>query len=74
MVSGLNVVRIIRLIAGIGFVLYGLMIHHYLLAFMGAIVLLMGILNIGCPFNSCSVSPGKNDRSVKEIEYEDISK
>jgi hypothetical protein len=74
MITGLNVVRILRIVAGVGFILYGLLMYHYLLAFMGGIVLLFGILNIGCPFNSCSVTPMKNKKNIKEIEYEDLSK
>jgi hypothetical protein len=74
MISNLNIIRITRIISGIGITLYGLMSHHYILGFMGVMVLLLGILNVGCPFNSCSIKPSKDETNLKTIEYEDIGK
>lgn len=74
MISGTNVIRIIRIIAGLGFVVYGLTIDHYLLSFLGALISVQGVLNPGCPFNSCTTPIKKDDRKIQDIEYEDISK
>jgi hypothetical protein len=70
--SSWNPMRIIRVLAGTGLIIYGISINYYLLSFLGGFLLLQGILNLGCCMtSSCSVT--KENSKEEEISYEEVS-
>lgn len=70
--------RYFRIILGVMVIMEGYHAHAPLLYIMGGMLVMMGILNIGCGFGTCGV-PDKKTYSTKnydpnEVAYEKVGK
>ena len=76
-ISGWNILRMIRLALGIIITVQGIQYHQYGVAFMGALFTLMPLFNVGCCASGSCAAPGRENNSVgqpkEEIEYEEIT-
>ncbi len=68
-----NVIRMFRLGVGILVSVEALKSGNWFLVFVGAVFVLMPLLNIGCcATGKCSVPAGNSKKSIDEVEYEEI--
>jgi hypothetical protein len=70
--------RYFRIILGVMVIMEGYYGHTPLLYLLGGMLVMMGILNIGCGFGTCGV-PGKKEYAQKnydpnEVAYEEVGK
>lgn len=74
LVSGWNLMRIIRLLLGIFILAEGISSQQWIPGIIGGIFLMQALLNVGCcGTNSCNVADSKVDPNKSEtIQYEEI--
>ena len=72
-----NIMRLLRLAIGVWAIISAIQTGHEALGLLGAVVLAMAILNIGCcGVNGCVPRSAQNKKPPKnpgEIEYEEIT-
>ena len=70
-----NVLRIVRLVLGIGVIIQGIIASELLLIIAGIVVGSMALLNTGCcGAAGCNVSVSKKKTNAEEISYEEVVK
>lgn len=68
-------IRVIRFLLGIAVIVKGATDGHALFAFVGGLVALMAILDVGCcGTGSCAVPPSrkKTEKTEQDITYEEV--
>jgi hypothetical protein len=70
-----NLTRVLRVLFGIGFLAFGLVNHDGLTTILASLVLLQGVLNVGCMGGACAVPPSgsRSARSVPTSPSDDES-
>lgn len=71
--SGWNLVRILRLVLGIIIIVQGISTKEWTFVMLGSLLTLMPLLNIGCCGPSgCNVPATQSRRQTKDISYEEV--
>ena len=74
LVSGWNVMRVIRLALGILVIIQSISEKNYMLTVAGGLFALLALINVGCcGANGCAVNPVVNKNDLKkEAVYEEV--
>lgn len=73
LLSGWNVVRIIRLILGVMLVIQAIQTKFWGAGLLGGLLLFQAITNTGCcGASGCAVPVNKSKQNVDTIEYEEV--
>lgn len=74
LLTGWNIMRIIRLIFGSGALVQGIPAQNNVLIIMGALLLVQGIFNVGCcgAAGCATTSPTKKAYPVKDVTFEEV--
>ncbi|MEZ0486737.1 hypothetical protein [Fibrella aquatica] len=69
-----GVMRVVRLIAGVGIIWSAFTDHQPLLSLVGGLLLFQAMTNTGCGAAGCSVpsSTKTANKSVDDVEYEEV--
>lgn len=71
--TGWNLMRIIRLIFGIVIIVHSIKQHQFLFGLLGLLFAGMAVFNIGCCVaGGCGVPTNKNKNTSTEISYEEV--
>jgi len=71
--SGWNVMRVIRLTIGIFILAQGIAVADWTLTALGGLFLLMPVFNIGCCGTSgCSTSIPKSNKKIEDTTFEEV--
>jgi hypothetical protein len=63
-------IRIIRLLAGIGTAIYGVLANDYIFLWIAGLFLIQSLFNLSCcGYNGCSTAPSSD---VKQVYKDDI--
>ena len=76
--TGWNLMRVLRAAMGIAAILFAVKDHDYMLGAAGGLLIIMGVLNIGCcgvgacgiPSNQVAAKDAKNKQ--EEIRFEEV--
>ena len=74
LVSGWNVMRVIRLALGILVIIQSISEKNYMLTVAGGLFAVLALINVGCcGANGCAVNPRVNKNDLKEEAlYEEV--
>ncbi|GAA4420507.1 hypothetical protein GCM10023187_55820 [Nibrella viscosa] len=79
MVKNWNIMRIVRLVAGVAILWSAYANNQPLLGLLGGLLLIQGALNVGCGPAGCRIPKSEKrsvrnaaDNSVKDVRYEEI--
>lgn len=77
MITKFNIVRVLRIIAGIGLLAQGITFAENLPLFLGGILLFQGAFNVGCCGTNCATTPSPSkeitkNQSLSTIAFEEI--
>ena len=74
LVSGWNVMRVIRLALGILVIIQSISEKNYMLTVAGGLFAVLALINVGCcGANGCAVNPRVNKNDLKkEALYEEV--
>ncbi|MFV0396898.1 MAG: hypothetical protein ACK5JU_02620 [Bacteroidales bacterium] len=67
-----DIVRLIRLVAGVGFGIYAVVSKEYMFLFLAGLFLLQAIFNVGCC--GCSTPGCESESSSSRSLYKDVIK
>lgn len=72
-----NIVRLLRLLIGLGLLIQGITGHHTIMIAIGGLLFLQGVLNMGCCGPACNTNSfqkaGKKALTNEEaIDFEEI--
>jgi hypothetical protein len=77
MITKFNIVRVLRIIAGVGLLVQGITYKENLPLLLGGMLFFQGAFNVGCCGANCATIPStskevKKNQSLSTISFEEI--
>lgn len=74
--TGWNFMRILRVSMGLIALMFAFKDQDYILGIAGGLLVVMGVMNIGCcGVNGCSIkvnNSSKNKSAIEDVKYEEV--